>query len=164
MQHPAYRVIGIDPGYDRLGVAIIEKNKTAEKLIFSTCLTSNKKDAWEKRLLSLGQELEKIIRKYQPDTLAMERLFVTVNQKTAMAVAEVRGMILFLAGKYKLATTDYTPMEVKSCLTGYGHADKKQMMSLVERIIKIDSKKKMLDDEYDAIAIALTHLAHQRFI
>ncbi|MFA6416252.1 MAG: crossover junction endodeoxyribonuclease RuvC [Candidatus Paceibacterota bacterium] len=157
------RILGIDPGYDRLGVAIIEKTKTGEKLIFSTCLTSNKKEAWEKRLLSLGQEIEKIIKKYHPNTLAMERLFVTVNQKTAMAVAEVRGMILFLAAKHSLSTTDYTPMEIKSCLTGYGHADKKQMMNLVGRIMKIDPQKKILDDEYDAIAIALTHLARKNF-
>lgn len=153
------RVIGIDPGYDRLGVAIVEKNFSGEKLIFSDCLTSNKKDVWEERLISLGIELEKIIKKYQPQTLVMEKLFITSNQKTAMAVAEVRGMILYLAGKNILKVVDFSPVEIKSCLTGYGRADKKQVTSLVEKIVKIDHSRKILDDEYDAIAIALTFFA-----
>jgi crossover junction endodeoxyribonuclease RuvC len=163
MSTPPTRILGIDPGYDRLGVAVVEKNSKEEKLIFSSCLTSNRKDPWEIRLFFLGQQLEKIIKKYHPDILAMEKLFVTVNQKTAMSVAEVRGLILYLAGKNQLSAMDFTPMEIKNCLTGYGHADKKQMMSLVGRIVKINPQKKMFDDEYDAIAVALTYLATYKF-
>ena len=152
------RVMGIDPGYDRLGIAIMEKDPRGEKLIFSTCLTSDKKVDFSQRLWQLGKEIEKIIKKHQPTVVAMEKLFVTVNQKTAMAVAEVRGMIIYLSAKYQLAVNDFSPLEIKSCLTGYGQADKKQMISLVEKILKIKTKKKF-DDEYDAMAVALTYLA-----
>ena len=80
-----------------------------------------------------------------------------------MAVAETRGMILYLAGKNNLSVTDFTPMEIKNSLTAYGHADKKQMMALVGKIMKIEPTKKILDDEYDAIAVGLTYLARRRF-
>ncbi|MEK7091494.1 MAG: crossover junction endodeoxyribonuclease RuvC [Patescibacteria group bacterium] len=152
------RVLGIDPGYDRLGVAIVDKTKTGEALVFSTCLGSEAKAPFEQRLLTLGQALEKIIKKYQPEAISLESLFISVNQKTAMRVAEVRGMILYLAGQNHLPVFDFTPLEIKSCLTGYGQADKKQVISLVRQLLKLPVSQ-ALDDEYDAIAAALTLLA-----
>ncbi|MFA6476331.1 MAG: crossover junction endodeoxyribonuclease RuvC [Candidatus Paceibacterota bacterium] len=151
-------VLGIDPGYDRLGVALVKKDGGKEELIFSDCFLSSPKDALGERLLSIGNKLEKLIKEYKPDAVATEKLYFTVNQKTAMAVAEARGVISYLSAKHKISLTEYTPPEIKLTVTGYGNANKKQVAEMVPRLIKI-SKRIKYDDEYDAIAIALTHLA-----
>lgn len=152
------RIIGIDPGYDRLGMAMVEKNGGAEQVVFSACLTSDKKAGLPARYLSLGQELERLIRKYRPDKLAIEKLFFTTNQKTASQVSEVRGFIIYLAAKSSLDVVEYTPLQIKSTITGYGKADKNQVIEMVKRLVKLNDSKKT-DDEYDAIAVALTALA-----
>ncbi len=153
------RVLGIDPGYDRLGVAVVEKTSGQEQVLFSTCLTSDKKAALPERYLSLGQELEQIIKREQPDTLAIEKLFFTTNQKTASQISEIRGLIIYLAAQARLNIVEYTPLQIKSTITGYGKADKNQVIEMVKRLVKLDDTKR-LDDEYDAIAVALTALAH----
>lgn len=152
------RVLGVDPGYDRLGVAIIEKTKGRERLIFSECLTANKTLAFSARLLKLGQGLEKIIKKYRPDCLALEDLFFAKNRKTALAVAAARGLIIYLAAKYGLAVTEHSPNTVKLTITGYGRADKIQMISMLKKLISLEKPIKY-DDEFDAIAVALTRLS-----
>ncbi|MEK7650807.1 MAG: crossover junction endodeoxyribonuclease RuvC [Patescibacteria group bacterium] len=155
------KILGIDPGYERLGVAIVEKSKNTnnqEILIYSDCLITSKNLTFSKRLLKLGTELEKIIKKYQPDCLALEDLFFAKNQKTAMAVASVRGMIIYLAEKNNLEISEHSPNTVKLTITGYGRADKAQMMQMLPKLIKINKAIKH-DDEYDAIGLALTALA-----
>jgi len=152
------KVLGIDPGYDRMGVAIVEKQSGKEVVLFSSCLISEKSDDFPDRLFQLGQDLEKVIKKWKPDALSMEKLFITKNQKTAMNVAETRGMIIYLAKKHSLSIDQYTPMEIKQTITGHGGADKKQVTQMIEKLVCL-SKEKRLDDEYDAIGAALTHLA-----
>lgn len=156
------KVLGIDPGYDRLGVAIIEQVTGKEKVLFSTCLTTTKSQNFAARLLFLGDQLEQIIKDYQPEVLVMEKLFFANNQKTATNVAEVRGMIGYVAQKLGLAIAQYTPLEIKTTVAGYGGADKKQVSSMVEKLVKLPPAKR-LDDEYDALAAALTHLACAKF-
>lgn len=151
-------VLGIDPGYDRLGVAIVKKEGGKEELIFSDCFLSDKKNTLGERLLEIGNELENLIKKYRPEATATEKLYFTVNQKTAMAVAEARGVISYLSAKHKIPLFEYTPPEIKLTVTGYGNANKKQVAEMIPRLIKI-SKSIKYDDEYDAVAIALTHLA-----
>ena len=151
-------VLGIDPGYDRLGVALVKKDGGKEELVFSDCFLSSPKDTLGERLLSVGNELEKLIKEHKPDTVATEKLYFTVNQKTAMSVAEARGVISYLSAKHKIPLFEYTPPEIKLTVTGYGNANKKQVAEMIPRLIKI-SKGIKYDDEYDAIAIALTHLA-----
>lgn len=152
------RVIGIDPGYDRLGVAVIEK-RHKEEVIFSTCLQTDRKDSLPERYQEMGQGLEKIIKQYRPGKLAIEKLFFTTNQKTAIQVSEMRGIIIYLALQANLAIVEFTPLQVKSTITGYGKADKKQVIEMVKKLVKLDESKRH-DDEYDAIAVALTALAH----
>lgn len=155
------KILGIDPGYERLGVAIVEKSKKTDNqeiLIYSDCLITSKNLTFSKRLLKLGTELEKIIKKYQPDCLALEDLFFAKNQKTAMAVGSVRGMIIYLAEKNNLEISEHSPNTVKLTITGYGRADKAQMMQMLPKLIKINKAIKH-DDEYDAIGLALTALA-----
>lgn len=150
-------ILGIDPGYDRLGVCILEKSLNNENVVlFSTCLISNKKNEISERIYELCSELKKILLKYRPCTLAIEKLFFTTNQKTVMGVSEARGAIIYLAQETGLTVSEYTPLQIKIALTGYGKADKDQVYFMLQKVLKISSKNKKLDDEYDAIAVAYT--------
>ncbi len=154
-------IMGIDPGYDRLGIALVQKETVGkEKLLFSDCLTSNRQNPFPERLKSIGLGIETLIKKYQPDYLVIEKLFVTNNQKTAMMVGEVRGMIMYISAKASIPLLEYTPLEIKSTITGYGKADKNQVILMVKNLIQIN-KEILHDDEFDAIAIALTALARE---
>lgn len=148
-------ILGIDPGYDRMGCAVLEKSaSTTDKLIYSTCFISDKKLSQGERLFFLGKKLGEIIKKYKPDIMAVEKLFFTKNQKTAMGVAEARGMILYLASSYKIPARELTPLQIKIALTGYGRAEKQQVQKMVKVILKLKNTPKY-DDETDAIAIAM---------
>lgn len=158
------RVIGLDPGYNRLGVAVVLKNGASRETVeFSTCLVTPKTLDLSKRLLGLGREFGKILKKYRPELAAMEKLFLGQNQKTAMAVAETRGMLKFLIADNRLPLVEYAPQEIKLCVTGYGRSDKRQVKNLVYRLTNLDDQKRS-DDEIDAVAVALTALARQPVI
>ena len=156
------RVLSVDPGYERLGIAIVEKVKGTETLVYSDCLQTDKSFPYEERLHQLGEKIEEVIQKFKPEIFASESLFFTKNQKTAIDVAGVRGMLFYISKKYKLTLFEYTPLQIKIAVTGYGKSDKKQVMAMLTRLIKIEKKIK-LDDEYDAIAVGLTCLASERF-
>lgn len=156
------RVLAVDPGYERMGVAILEK-KEKEDLIFSECFKTKKEQDFSTRLKEIGVELNKIIKEYNPGFLAIEKLYFSTNHKTAMAVAEARGVILYCASLYNLKIIEFTPPEIKLAVTGYGKADKKMIMDMVPKLIKID-KKTNSDDELDAIAIGLTFFANYKNI
>lgn len=152
------RILAIDPGFARIGVAILEKDKTGDKLLFSCCLSTDKKLEKPDRLAIIANFIEKKINEFKPDAVAIEDLFFSKNQKTALGVAEARGVILAEASKKNLKVFQYKPREIKIAVTGYGAGDKKQVTEMVKRLLKMDDGEK-LDDEYDAIAIGLTHLA-----
>lgn len=155
------RILGIDPGFDRLGVCILDKEGNKETLVFSTCITTSRKDTFEKRLLQLGEELETIIKNYSPQELSIETLFFTNNQKTIITVAEVRGICIYLAYKYGATLFEYSPPQIKLAITGYGKATKEDIATMVPKILKQPLLINTLDDEIDAIAIALTHSANR---
>ncbi|MEI6396566.1 MAG: crossover junction endodeoxyribonuclease RuvC [Candidatus Taylorbacteria bacterium] len=148
------RILGIDPGYERLGIAVIEKNT----VLYSDCFRTSAKDDIHKRLGEIGVEISKIIEKFQPDALAIETLFISTNQKTGMRVAEARGIIMYEAIKRGVLIYEYSPMQIKTAVTSDGSSDKSRMIKMVNLLVSLP-KKKMLDDEYDAIAVALTHAA-----
>ena len=155
------RIIGIDPGYDRLGAAIVERVKGPDTLLESLCTSTAKDEPFSKRLFTVADSVEKLIRKWEPSTMVLEKLFFTNNQKTAGGVSEVRGVLLYLAAKYNLQVIEFNPLQVKMSVTGYGNADKKQVADMVKRLILIDPNKEIrFDDEYDAIAIAITGLVN----
>lgn len=159
------RVLGIDPGYERLGVAILEKNKTKETLLFSTCLKTNKDLALSERIFQLGKEVEALIKKWSPDALAIEKLFFTTNQKTAMGVSETKGAITYIAKSSGLSINEFTPLQIKSAVTGYGKATKEQVIYMLDKLLKISEKDKIKhDDEFDAIAVGLTCLVSTKII
>ncbi|MDO8493298.1 MAG: crossover junction endodeoxyribonuclease RuvC [bacterium] len=153
------RVLGIDPGYERLGVAILEKNKNKEILLFSDCFQTDKSEALSERIFSLGQRVDELIKKWLPDALAIEKLFFTTNQKTAMGVAETKGVLTYVAKSAGLTIHEYTPLQIKIAITGYGKATKEQMLYMLDKLLLIERKDKIKhDDEFDAIAVALTCL------
>ncbi len=155
------KVIAIDPGYERMGVAIIEKTSREEVLLFSECFKTSAKIPHAERLKLIGEEIEKLIKKYKPEAMAIETLFFKNNQKTGMLVAEARGVMLYVASKLGLRVVEFSPMAIKIAVTGYGSSDKEQVTYMVEKLIKIKSKIKY-DDEYDAIAVGLTYFASEK--
>lgn len=156
------RILGIDPGFDRLGICILDKEGDKETLVYSTCLTTSRKDSFEKRLHDLGKDLEDIIKKYKPNELAIETIFFTTNQKTIITVAEVRGVCIYLAFSYGLQLFEYSPPQIKVAVTGYGKATKEDIAIMIPKIIGKMDTEQLIDDEMDAIAIALTHSAHRK--
>lgn len=152
------RVLGIDPGYERLGLAIIEKQNNKEVLVYSECFQTSSKTPFHERLLLLGNKVRDIIKEYEPDVLAIETLMFNTNQKTVMNVAEARGAILLESSRGGLKITEFNPLQIKIALTGYGRSDKAQVTGMVKRLVSIN-KDDAKDDEYDAIACALTCIA-----
>jgi crossover junction endodeoxyribonuclease RuvC len=157
-------ILGIDPGFERIGIAILEKNKgdKKEKVLFSECFKTSAELKFPERLLLIGKEINSIIKKFKPEILAIETLFLTTNQKTVMHVAEVRGVVLYEASQKGLKIFEASPPQIKIAITGYGKANKEQVMKMVKILVDIDNLKKS-DDELDAIGIALTAFAHIRF-
>ena len=152
-------VLAIDPGFDRIGVAVINE----DKLLFSDCIETNRKLPHEGRLLEIGEAVRKIIKKWRPRDLAIEELFFNQNITNALKVSEARGVIMYEAVSAGLEIYEYSPQAIKIAVTGYGKADKRQMESMVRKLIPLPSKK-MLDDEIDAIALCITHLATRKGI
>lgn len=155
------RVLAIDPGYDRLGIAVLEKKNAKEVLLFSDCIQTSATDELGDRLLSLGIQVQSLIELYKPTALGIETLFFNKNQKTAIGVAQARGIIVFLAKQSGCALYEFGPQEIKIAVTGYGKSDKKAVIDMVKRLIP-EVKADAHDDEYDAVAIGITCLAHYR--
>jgi crossover junction endodeoxyribonuclease RuvC len=155
------KILGIDPGYERLGIAVLEKTKGKESVLFSECFKTSAKLEFSERLNLIGEEVKKIIKKYKPEVLAIETLFLNTNQKTVMRVAEARGVVIYEAAQAGLKIFEASPPQIKIATTGYGKSDKNQIIKMVKMLVKIDNSKTS-DDELDAIAIALTAFAHLR--
>ncbi len=153
-------VLGIDPGYERLGIALIEKNaRTKEKLLYSECFETKRSLSHPERLLAIKLHCQEIISTYKPTVLGIETLFFSANQKTAFPVSEARGVILLTAAENSLSIYEFSPPEIKMSVTGYGKADKKQIIDMVRMLLGL-KKTRARDDEFDAIAVALTTLVH----
>jgi len=148
-------ILGVDPGYGRVGIAVIEKTNRGENLIYSECFETDTKLAHPQRLLALGEKIKSVIKKYRPERLAIETLLWSKNKKTALQVAEAKGVILLEAERSGILIKEYNPNQIKLAVTGYGKSDKKQIIDMVEKLIKLKPGKRH-DDEYDAIACALT--------
>ena len=155
------KVLAIDPGYGRCGMAVVERVGTKDVLVYSVCIETPSSSDFSVRLRTVVDACEELIRTHKPDFMAMEKLYFSANQKTAMRVAEVRGALLSAAAGALLDVSEYTPGEIKSAATGSGSADKKQVATMLHALMKIE-KKIEHDDEYDAIAIGVTHLSRIR--
>jgi crossover junction endodeoxyribonuclease RuvC len=152
------RVIGIDPGYDRLGVAVVERQDGSERLLFSTCIEPERSLPLPERIAEGARAVADILDKYRPDAAAIEKTFFNKNQKTAIAVSEARGALLYVVIEAGVSVAEYTPQEIKIAVTGYGRSDKRGIADMVPRLVALGGERRG-DDELDAIAAALTHLA-----
>lgn len=154
------RIIGIDPGYERIGIAVIEKNTgdKREVLLYSDCFKTSAKLSLPERIHLLGMEIDSVIKKFSPTILSIEKLYFENNQKTAMGVSEARGAIIFVGKSNDLEILEFTPLQIKNAVTSYGKATKAQVHSMVHKLITLPTSVKQ-DDEIDAIAIAITGLA-----
>ena len=149
-------VLAIDPGYDRVGIAVMR----GEKLTMSECLVPTTKE-FSERLKQIYQRITTVIHEHRPDAIAIETIFMTRNQKTAIKVAEARGVAILAAANAGLPLFEYSPQDVKIAVTGQGNADKKAVIKMVGLILKLPARKRF-DDEYDAIALGLAHQAAVR--
>lgn len=155
------RILSIDPGFERIGIAVLDKEKSSkETLVHSECFHTNKDDAFPDRLVLIRKKIKLIIETYKPSMLAIETLFMAKNKKTGMKVSEARGVIVSEAKGEGLSIHEYSPLQIKIAVTGYGRADKKQVMSMIPRILSL-KEVSASDDELDAIAVGLTAIAHE---
>jgi crossover junction endodeoxyribonuclease RuvC len=151
------RVLAIDPGFDRLGMAVLEGSSSNPLLVWSECIQPPKGDK-EARLAYVSEAVQSAIETYTPDVFALETLFFSTNKKTALGVAEARGAVLSAAGQAHIRVCEYSPGTIKVAVTGNGRADKKAIARMIPLLISLPQKKR-LDDELDAIAVGLTALA-----
>jgi crossover junction endodeoxyribonuclease RuvC len=159
------KILAIDPGFDRIGIAVLKFGPEKPKLLFSQCLQTDSKKVRSERLLAIGKKIKSLIKKWQPKTLAIETLFFNTNTTSAIGVAEARGIIIYEAAGAGLEIFEYGPQTVKIAVTGYGKADKIQIASMVKKLIDLPPRSlKRLDDELDAIALGITHLATKKAI
>lgn len=148
------KILGIDPGTERLGYALITERKD---LICCGIIQTSKENSDSARLAEIRKDLLSLCEKYQPDIISVEKLFFFKNLKTIIPVAQARGVILEIAGTQKVPVYEYTPLQVKQVLTGHGRAEKSLVAEMVEQEVEIPVKVKY-DDAIDAIAIALCYL------
>ena len=153
--------LGIDPGTATTGYGLITEK--GDKLVFVDhgVITTSRKDTSQARLRKIYGGLKTIILDYRPKAMAVEKLYFGANTKTAMAVGQARGIVLLTAAEFKIPIAEYTPLEVKMAITGYGKADKKQVQHMVKNILGLTFLPKP-DDAADALAIAICHLHSYR--
>lgn len=155
--YAAMRILAIDPGFDRMGIAVLEGDPSKPTYVWSDCVTPPKGEA-AMRLSVIASAVQNAITDYAPDALAIETLFFSANKKSAIGVAEARGAVLAEAGRASLPVREYSPQTVKLAVTGYGAADKAAVMNMVPRLLTLPSRPR-LDDELDAIALGIAALS-----
>lgn len=150
------KILGIDPGMAIVGYSVIDFDGENIKLLNSGSIKTSKNNTESQRLLEIFEDVTTLIEKYKPDIASIEKLFFFKNQKTVMPVAAARGVIMMALEKCGIETFEYTPMEVKQTLTGYGRAEKKEVEHMVKITLNCECLPS-LDDTVDAIAIAICH-------
>ncbi|MCE5198121.1 MAG: crossover junction endodeoxyribonuclease RuvC [Armatimonadota bacterium] len=150
------RILAIDPGTATTGYGVVDKIGVNPKMVDYGTIETSPKKAIADRLLDIYNELNEIIDRYSPDVLVMERLFFAKNQTTAIAVGKACGVMQFAAAQRNLEVIEYTPMEVKQAVVGYGGAEKKQIQYMIQRILNLKEMPKP-DDAADALALAVCH-------
>ena len=150
------RILGIDPGIATVGFGVIESDRGQQRMIQYGAITTQAGLPLATRLVQIGNDLEKLIGQFQPDELAIEELFFSKNITTGIAVAHGRGVVLYTAEKMQIPIYEYTPMQVKQAVVGYGLAEKRQVMDMTRRLLKLKSIPRP-DDAADALAIEICH-------
>ncbi len=148
-------ILGIDPGTANTGYGLIEKSQEGIKFLACGCIKTFPDRSPQDRLNEIFNELNKLIKKYKPDILSVEKLFFFKNVKTAIPVSQAKGIILLVAAKKKIPIYEFTPLEVKMIITGYGRAQKKQVQEVIKRLLDLE-KAPSPDDAADALGVAIS--------
>ena len=156
------RILGIDPGIAIVGYGIIDVERGNYSLVDYGVITTPKEENTPTRLCMIEKSLIKLIEEYKPDNIALEELFFARNTTTAITVAEARGVLLLTATKYCGRLFEYTPLQIKQAVVGYGRADKIQVQRMVKTILAVDNLPK-LDDTTDSMAAAICHAHSAKF-
>lgn len=155
-------ILGIDPGTATTGYGVIEKQGNKLCFLACGCILTSAQQSDSKRLKQISEQFKELIKKYKPDALAIESLFFCKNQKTIITVSQSKGVFLLEAENKKLPIFEYTPLQVKMAVTGYGKAEKKQIQRMVKTILNLD-KAPSPDDAADALSVAICHANSQSF-
>ncbi len=147
-------IMGIDPGYAIVGFGIVDYKNTRFELLSYGAVTTEANTEFSDRLMRIYEGVDSLIKKYRPDAIAIERLYFTTNQKTAIDVAQARGVILLAARQNLIRVEEYTPLQVKQAVVGYGKAEKKQVMEMTRVMLGLKEYPKP-DDAADALALAI---------
>ena len=148
-------ILGIDPGFGRVGFGVVKKDlRNCWQAVAYGCIETSPKKKFIDRLAQIHEEVERLVKKYKPTRMAVEQLFFFKNVKTAIEVGQARGVILLTAVENDLPVDEFTPLQVKQAMTGYGRAEKGQMQKMVALILGIKGKIKS-DDAADALAVAM---------
>ena len=156
------RILGIDPGFAITGYSIIDYQGNKFKLIDSGAVTTKAGESFPLRLTKIYDDLSMIIDEYKPDAISVEELFFNNNVKTAINVAQARGVVLVVGCQKQIPTYEYTPLQIKQAVAGYGQADKIQVQKMVKAILNVEKLPK-LDDTTDSMAAAICHAHSARF-
>lgn len=156
------RILGIDPGFAITGYSIIDYQGNKFKLIDSGAVTTKAGESFPLRLTKIYDDLSMIIDEYKPDAISVEELFFNSNVKTAINVAQARGVVLVVGCQKQIPTYEYTPLQIKQAVAGYGRADKIQVQKMVKAILNVEKLPK-LDDTTDSMAAAICHAHSARF-
>lgn len=154
-------ILGIDPGYGRVGYGLIEKNGHNLTLIDYGCIETAAKKPFAERLLDIATLLSQLIDQYKPDAAGVEKLFFAKNKTTAIDVAQARGVILLTLQKNTIPAVECHPSEIKKAVTGHGGATKRDVQEMTKHILSL-GKKPVQDDAVDALAVAITASAYHR--
>lgn len=155
-------ILGIDPGFARLGYGVIDYTNGKYKVLEYGTISTEAHTKLEERLMKINLDLKEIISRYKIEASSIEELFFNTNTKTAIHVAEARGVILYTLAEANIEIFEYTPLQVKQALVGYGRADKIQIKEMVKSYLKLSSMPK-LDDTTDALALAVCHTHSYKF-
>lgn len=150
------RILGIDPGYAIVGYGVIEFSSGRYYAVDYGAVTTEAETPFPQRLQAIYTGIQSVIIRNDPDEMSIERLYFQNNQKTAIDVAQARGVILLAAQNSNIPISEYTPLQVKTAVTGYGQAHKPQVMEMTRRLLKLEQVPKP-DDTADALAIAICH-------
>lgn len=150
------RIIGIDPGYAIVGFGVLDYQGNKFGIVEFGAITTPAGQPFEQRLKTIYDDLSYVLDKYKPDAMAIEKLFFNTNQKTVIDVAQARGVISLCAVERNIEIAEYTPLQVKQSVVGYGKAEKKQVQELTRQILSLKEVPKP-DDTADALAIAICH-------
>ncbi len=150
------RILGIDPGYAIVGFGVVSYQGVDFLPLEYGAITTAAGVRFAARLATIYDDLQALLRQFQPDCIAIERLYFTSNQKTVIDVAQARGVIVLCAEQHQIPLYEYTPLQVKQAVVGYGKAEKRQVMEMTRRILKLQQVPKP-DDAADALALAICH-------